>query len=74
MSSEDYRHRRLHFVLGIVAVFVLLYSLLITARPLLGVEVILWLLGVYLLWRFLLLTTRFVRAVERIADALEESR
>lgn len=50
--------------LGGLAVFVLLYSLLVVSRFLFGVSLVAWLFVVYLFWRF-------VRAVERIASALE---
>jgi len=56
---------------AVLAGLVVLYSVLILAQPLLGLSVVFWLVAVYLLWRFLELATRFVRAVERIADAME---
>lgn len=58
---------------GVLALVVLLYSVVVGARPLLGVAVVVWLFGLYLLWRFLLLASRFVRAVERIADEMARS-
>jgi uncharacterized membrane protein len=57
--------------LAIFAVLVMLYSLLIATRPLLGVFTVVGLFGTYLLWRFFHLATRFVAAVERIATSLE---
>jgi len=54
-----------------LAVLVILYSVFVITQPLLGLTFATWLLGLYLLYRFLLLATRFVSAVERIADALE---
>ncbi|WP_276301406.1 hypothetical protein [Halorussus lipolyticus] len=63
----------LKVALGVVAVLALLYSVVIATRPLFGVSIVVWLFGAYLLWRFVLLARRFVRAVERIADAMEES-
>lgn len=59
--------------LGVVALLALLYSVLIATRPLFGVSIVVWLFGAYLLWRFFLLAGRFVSAIERIADAMEES-
>lgn len=63
----------LRVALVVVALLVLLYSVLIATRPLLGVSIVVLLFGAYLLWQFFYLATRFVRAVERIADAKEES-
>ncbi len=54
-----------------LAVLVILYSIFVMTQPLLGVTFATWLLGLYLLYRFLQFATRFVSAVERIADALE---
>jgi len=48
----------------IVAGAVLVYSVLVMAAPLAGLSVIVPLVALYLLWRF-------VRAHERIADAME---
>ncbi|MFC4448315.1 hypothetical protein [Halorussus aquaticus] len=61
----------IRIALGVVALLVVLYSLLIATRPLLGVTFVVWLFGAYLLWRFFHLAARFVGAVERIADAME---
>jgi hypothetical protein len=61
----------LKVVLAVVAVIVMAYSLLIATRPLLGVFTVAALFGAYLLWRFVYLASRLVRAVERIADSLE---
>lgn len=78
MSGEEYQGRAqepsiaLRVALVVVAVLVVLYSLVIMTRPLLGVSFVVLLFGVYLLWRFLHLAARFVRAVEQIADTLEK--
>ena len=61
----------LRVALGVVAILVLLYSVLILAEPLLGAMVVVWLVGFYFLWRFVHLAGRLVEAVERIADAME---
>ncbi|WP_137287304.1 hypothetical protein [Halorussus salinisoli] len=61
----------LRAALGVLAVLAFLYSLVIANRPLLGVTFVVWLFGAYLLWRFFYLAARFVRAVERIADAMD---
>ena len=71
MSERSDESLLLRITLGIVAVFVVLYSLLISQRPLLGLLVVHLLFGAYLLWRFFHLSSRFVRAVERIADSME---
>ena len=63
----------LRTAVGVLALLVLLYSVLIATRPLLGVAVVVWLVGLYLVWKFFLLASRFVRAVERIADAMERT-
>ena len=57
--------------LALLSVLVMLYSLLIATRPLLGVMVVVLLFLAYLLWRSLHLAVRFVAAFERIADAME---
>lgn len=62
--SEIERNQFVRLALGVLAVLVLLYSLLIARRFLFGVSLVAWLFVVYLFWRF-------VRAVERIASALE---
>ncbi|MFC7079861.1 hypothetical protein [Halorussus caseinilyticus] len=61
----------LRVALGVLALVVVLYSVVVATRPLLGVAIVVWLFGAYLLWRFFRLAARFVRAVERIADAME---
>jgi len=61
----------LQIALGVIALIVLAYSVLIATRPLLGLSVVSWLVGLYLLWWLLTLAARFVSAFERIADALE---
>lgn len=63
----------LRITLGFVALVVLLYSVVIATRPLLGVSFVVVLFGVSHLWRFLALASRLVSAVERIADAMEDS-
>lgn len=57
--------------LGVVAVLVLAYSFLVATRPLLGVLAVGLPFVAYLCWRSFRLAVRFVRAVERIADATE---
>ncbi|WP_246045699.1 hypothetical protein [Halorussus ruber] len=61
----------LKIALGAIALVVVLYSIVVATRPLLGVTFVVWLFGLYLLWRFFHLAARFVRAIERIADAME---
>lgn len=62
--SELEQKELVRLALGGLGILVLLYSLLIAQRFLFGVSLVAWLFVVYLLWRF-------VRAVERIAAALE---
>ncbi|MEF8808570.1 hypothetical protein [Natronomonas sp.] len=50
--------------LAIAGIVILAYSVLVAQQLLLGASVVVWLLGLYLLWRF-------IRAHERIAAALE---
>ena len=71
MSERNDGLLLLRIALAVFAVFVILYSLLIATRPLLGVVVALLLFGAYLAWRFFRLAIRFVVAFERIADAME---
>jgi len=54
----------------VLSLAVMLYSLLVAARPLAGLSVTAWLFAAYLAWRLFGLAVRFVVAVERIADAL----
>lgn len=70
MSAER-NPANLRIALGVFALLVVLYSLLIASRPLLGVQLVMLLFVIYLAWRFFHLATRFVAAVERIADAME---
>lgn len=62
MASQ--RERGILLGIGGIAALVLLYSVLITQQVLAGFGVVIPLLLLYLVWRF-------VRAHERIADALE---
>ncbi|WP_336133697.1 hypothetical protein [Natronomonas amylolytica] len=50
--------------LAVAGIVILAYSVLVAQQLLLGASVVAWLLGLYLLWRF-------IRAHERIAAALE---
>ena len=52
-------------VIGVLSLVWILYSVLIVQRLLAGVGVVIPLVVLYLVWRF-------VRAVERIADAVED--
>lgn len=58
------RERRILLGIGVIAVLTLLYSLLIAQQILAWFGIVIPLLLLYLVWRF-------VRAHERIADALE---
>jgi len=70
--SDRYQSRTaLHVALVVLALVVLLYSLLVAARPLVGLSVVAWLFAAYLAWRLFGLAVRFVAAFERIADAME---
>lgn len=71
MSEKSDELLLLRIALGLLGVLVVLYSLVVATRPLLGVVVALLLFGVYLAWRFFHLAVRFVTAFERIADAME---
>lgn len=62
MSS---RNRYVPALIGVVALLTFLYSVLVVNRPLAWVGLVALLLVVYVGWRF-------VRAIERIADALED--
>lgn len=57
-------HQQVFAVLAVAAVIILAYSVLVAQQLLLGASVAVWLLVLYLLWRF-------IRAHERIAAALE---
>jgi uncharacterized membrane protein len=57
--------------LGVIAALVLLYSVLVATRPLLGVLLVILVFGAYLAWRSFLLAERLVAAIERLADATE---
>jgi hypothetical protein len=63
MVSER-RHRDVLAAIGIISLAWILYSVLVLQRILIGVSVAIPLVVLYLSWRV-------VRAVERIADALE---
>lgn len=65
MSTDDPRDRYAIIGIAILAVLTLLYTVLIAGRPLLWFSVVIPLVLLYFAWRF-------VRAVERIADALED--
>jgi len=64
MSSQ--REKLIPFGIGVVSILILLYSLVIAAQILLGFGIVILLLLFYLFWRF-------VRAHERLADAMESS-
>jgi uncharacterized membrane protein len=61
-SAPD--NERLLVSLAVAGIVILAYSVLVAQQLLLGASVVVWLLGLYLLWRF-------IRAHERIAAALE---
>ena len=58
------QNRHVPALIAVVALLTFLYSFLVVKRPLVWIGLVALLLGVYFGWRF-------VRAVERIADALE---
>lgn len=64
MSSQ--RERRILYGIGAIALLAFIYSLLVTQQILAWFGIVTPLLLLYLVWRF-------VRAHERIADALEDS-
>lgn len=64
MSSK--REKLIPFGIGVVSIFTFLYSLVIATQILLGFGIVILLLLFYLFWRF-------VRAHERLADAMESS-
>lgn len=64
MPSTDVDPTYLRVGIALVAVLVLAYSLLIIQSLLRGLGIVLFLALVYLIWRF-------VRALERIAGAME---
>ena len=64
MPSREKTNRYGLLAVAILAVLVLLYSVLVMQRALYAVSFVLPLFLLYLVWRF-------VRAHERIADALE---
>lgn len=68
MPSDATTNRQVQIGLGVVAAVILLYSVLVVQRLLLGVIVAVVLVAGYLIVR---LSLRLVRALERIADALE---
>jgi hypothetical protein len=59
------RDEQVLVAIGVLSLALILYSVLIMQRLLAGVGVVIPLVVLYLLWRF-------VRAVERIADAVED--
>ena len=59
------RDEQVLVAIGVLSLGLILYSVLIVQRILAGVGVVIPLVVLYLLWRF-------VRAVERIADAVED--
>ena len=59
------RDEQVLVAIGVLSLGLILYSVLILQRLLAGVGVVIPLVVLYLLWRF-------VRAVERIADAVED--
>ena len=59
------RDEQVLVAIGVLSLALILYSVLIVQRILAGVGVVIPLVVLYLLWRF-------VRAVERIADAVED--
>lgn len=59
------RDEQVLVAIGVLSLAWILYSVLIVQRLLAGVGVVIPLVVLYLLWRF-------VRTVERIADALED--
>ena len=59
------RDEQVLVAIGVLSLGWILYSVLIVQRLLAGVGVVIPLVVLYLLWRF-------VRAVERIADAVED--
>ena len=59
------RDEQVLVTIGVLSLALILYSVLILQRLLAGVGVVILLVVLYLLWRF-------VRAVERIADAVED--
>ena len=64
MPSESPRERQVVLAIVAVALVTLLYSVLIVQQVLAWFAIVIPLVFLYLLWRF-------VRAHERIADALE---
>lgn len=66
MPSDSPRDRQVVLAIVAVALVTLLYSLLIAQQILAWFGIAIPLVFLYLLWRF-------VRAHERIADAMEES-
>ena len=64
MCAET-RDEQVLVAIGVLSLGLILYSVLILQRLLAGVGVVIPLVVLYLLWRF-------VRAVERIADAVED--
>lgn len=69
--SDETDSPTLRIALLVLAVLILLYSIVVATRPLLGVTLVTLLFVAYLAWRFLHLAARFVATVERIADATE---
>ena len=66
MLPDDPRDRYVIVGIAFLSVLTLLYTVLIAGRPLLWLSTVIPLVLLYLAWRF-------VRAVERIAKALEDS-
>ncbi|WP_192498426.1 hypothetical protein [Halorussus halophilus] len=69
---ESRRSKMLRAFLVFLATVVFLYSILIATQPLLGVFFVVFLFLAYLAWQFLGIAKRFVVALERIADSMEQ--
>ena len=65
------RNRRAIAAIAVVSLLTFLYAALVVQQPLLWLLLTLFLVMLYFAWQFLHVARRFVRALERIADAME---
>jgi uncharacterized membrane protein len=68
-DPDDRTERRLKFAAVVVGAFVLLYGVVVAQQILAAIVLLVWLVVVYLLWRFVRAHERLADAATRVADA-----
>ena len=66
--APDIDHGRLLTILGILALLILAYSLVIIQQILLGVFLVFGMFGIYLFFVFIQILDRIATALERLVD------